>query len=175
MIHYYGMAYKTIAQAMIASALSWLAGALIVRKKLWTILNIPVVGAALAVIVYCTVWGRSMSGEHRFVLANAYSNDFYREMIMNVFLYYPLGLSLTAVLGPQAVLAAFCLSLGIETWQYAAGTGLAQGTDILCNTLGCALGAVPWLLDRGILRLYNRRMDRKKPQKNAIETKGREE
>lgn len=67
---------------------------------------------------------------------------------MNAFLYFPLGLSLSVLIGPWAILAAFVLSLGIETWQYFAGTGLAQGTDVICNTLGCAIGAIPWFVSR---------------------------
>ena len=37
---------------------------------------------------------------------------------------------------------SFLLSLGIESWQFAAGTGIAQGTDVLCNTLGACMGGM---------------------------------
>lgn len=61
---------------------------------------------------------------------------------MNVFLYFPLGLTLSVLTGPWSVLMGFVLSLSIESWQYIAGTGLAQGTDVICNTLGVAVGMI---------------------------------
>ncbi|MFR3423222.1 MAG: hypothetical protein ACLTTO_05990 [Lachnospiraceae bacterium] len=30
----------------------------------------------------------------------------------------------------------------IESWQYAAGTGMAQVTDVICNTLGAWIGGI---------------------------------
>lgn len=30
----------------------------------------------------------------------------------------------------------------IETWQFMAGTGMAQGTDVLCNVLGIVVGSI---------------------------------
>ena len=69
-------------------------------------------------------------------------------MLMNVFLFFPFGLSLTVLIGKWSVLAAFLLSVTIEVWQYYAGTGLAQGTDVICNTLGCAIGMIPWVVTR---------------------------
>lgn len=119
-------------------------------KKQWKIFNMAVIPAALYVIYRMTVAGRACSDSHVFVWASGYSNEFWREMIMNAFLYVPLGLSLTAMIGPWSVLVALLCSVSIETWQYFAGTGLAQGTDVIMNTLGCAIGAIPWFLSRGI-------------------------
>lgn len=99
-------------------------------------------------ILHYTVLGRTCSMEHAFVWTNSYNSEFYRELFMNALLYYPLGLTLTVLIGPWSILVAFVLSLTIETWQYFAGTGLAQGTDVLMNTLGCAIGALPWLIVR---------------------------
>ena len=116
------------------------------RKKiriLFLSLNCVLVFISVYGILYYTVLGRIPSGEHRFVLFNSYSNEFYREMFMNGLLYFPLGLSLAVLIGNRSILAAFALSFGIEAWQYFAGTGLAQGTDVLCNTLGCVIGAIP--------------------------------
>lgn len=80
------------------------------------------------------------------------SNEFFREMVMNAFLYYPLGLALSVLIGLWSIPLAFMFSVGIETWQYFAGTGLAQGTDVICNTLGCAIGALPFFISKRINR-----------------------
>jgi glycopeptide antibiotics resistance protein len=45
---------------------------------------------------------------------------------------------------------ALAMSLEIEAWQYYVYTGFAQATDVLCNTLGCAVGALPWLVTEGL-------------------------
>ena len=53
---------------------------------------------------------------------------------------------------PWGVLAGFVLSFGVEVWQYATGAGLAQGTDVLCNTLGAAVGILPVWVNRRLTR-----------------------
>ena len=128
----------------------------LVEESLWILLH-PLSIAALYGVLRYTVLGRSPSSEHSFVFFAAHTNEFYREMFMNALLYFPLGLSLTVLLGPWSILAAFALSLGIESWQYFAGTGLAQGTDVIMNTFGAAIGALPWIIVRCITALQSRR------------------
>lgn len=99
-------------------------------------------------ILSFTVLSRTPSITRNFVFAASYTNEFYREMFMNALLYYPVGLSLTVLIGPWSILAAFILSSSIETWQYFAGTGFAQGTDLLMNTMGAAIGSIPWFAAR---------------------------
>ncbi len=135
------------------TALIFLTGRQRWSKKAFAYFCIPLSIAALYGILRYTVLGRSPSSEHSFAFFAAYTNEFYREMFMNALLYFPLGLSLTVLLGPWSILAAFFLSLGIESWQYFAGTGLAQGTDVICNTLGCAIGALPYT----IVKFFNRK------------------
>lgn len=69
-------------------------------------------------------------------------------MIMNGVLYYPLGIALPYVTGKYrySVLTGFALSVLIEAWQYCAGTGLAQGSDVIMNTLGVAVGGLSFLV-----------------------------
>ena len=92
------------------------------------------------------VLGRTPSDNHTFVFAASKGSEFYREMFMNALLYYPLGLSLTVLIGPWSILISFILSILIELWQYLAGTGVAQGTDVIMNSLGAAIGALPWII-----------------------------
>ena len=92
--------------------------------------------------------GRVPGAQHQFAWAAPFTNEFFREMIMNVFLYFPLGLTLSCLIGPWVVVAGFVLSVSIESWQYLAGTGLAQATDVVCNTIGAAVGSVLWVAKR---------------------------
>ena len=123
-----------------------------VIKRLVTVLSVLLLTASVYAIFQLTYLGRTPSDNHQFAFAAQYTNEFYREMFMNALLYYPLGLSLTVLIGPWSILVAFILSTSIETWQYFAGTGLAQGTDVLMNTLGAAIGAIPWFVVRWIVR-----------------------
>ena len=37
------------------------------------------------------------------------------------------------------------LSVLIETWQFIIGTGVAQGTDVLCNVFGIVVGSCAYV------------------------------
>lgn len=115
-------------------------------EKAFRALSIVFMIASLYIILSHTVIGREMGDSHTFFFAAQYSNEFLREMFMNALLYLPLGLSLSVFAGPWTILIAFILSTGIECWQYCCGTGMAQGTDVIMNTLGAAIGTVPWLM-----------------------------
>lgn len=124
----------------------------IVPRRVWK----PVCGAAAllaaVLVLWLTVWNRTPSEEHVFTWAAAYTNEFFREMFMNAVLYVPFGLAACGLIGPWSVLAGFLLSAGVEVWQYATGAGLAQGTDVLCNTLGAAVGMLPVWANRRLTR-----------------------
>lgn len=124
----------------------------IVPRRVWK----PVCGAAAllvtVLVLWLTVWNRTPSEEHVFTWAAAYTNEFFREMFMNAVLYVPFGLAACSLIGPWGVLAGFLLSAGVEVWQYATGAGLAQGTDVLCNTLGAAVGMLPVWANRRLTR-----------------------
>lgn len=100
-------------------------------------------------IAQYTILRRPLSSTHQFILwIDPANNEFLREMLMNIFLYFPLGLVLANVLHSykKAVTIALLLSVLIEFWQYLAGTGVAQLTDVICNVLGVVLGGVTFLL-----------------------------
>ena len=71
--------------------------------------------------------------------------ELFRSNLMNVILFYPLGLVGTALLprkkeGLWLVAALFLCSVGIELLQYGLALGQAETDDVLHNTLGAALG-----------------------------------
>lgn len=78
--------------------------------------------------------------------------ELYREMLMNVFLFVPLGLSLPFVLGKGrwtpflTVVLTLAFSAGIEYLQYRYSLGLCEVDDVIMNTLGAFLGTrAHWL------------------------------
>lgn len=136
----------------LAAVLIWGLLGRIVPRRVWK----PVCGAAALLatmlVLWLTVWNRTPSEEHVFTWAAAYTNEFFREMFMNAVLYVPFGLAACGLIGPWGVLAGLLLSAVVEGWQYATGAGLAQGTDVLCNTLGAAVGMLPVWANRRLTR-----------------------
>lgn len=126
----------------------WYDGQRKIPAKAWKMVNLVGSLCALGLIWYFTVAGRERTDQHSFSFFAAQTNEFYREMLMNAFLYVPLGLCLAALTGGWSILLALGLSLAVESWQYFAGTGLAQGTDVILNTLGCAVGTIPFFWAR---------------------------
>lgn len=132
-----------VAVLALAAVFVWGLLGRVLPRRVWK----PVCGAAAVLatvlILWLTVWNRTPSEEHVFAWAAAYTNEFFREMFMNAVLYVPFGLAVCGLIGPWGVLAGFLLSVGVEFWQYTTGAGFAQGTDVLCNTLGAAVGMLP--------------------------------
>ena len=80
--------------------------------------------------------------------------ELYRAMLMNVFLFFPLGLTLSNALPRKwhrwgriilTTLVGCALSAGIEYAQYRCALGLAETDDVICNTLGAFLGSTSLL------------------------------
>ena len=121
--------------------------------------------AAAFIILYATVLTRA-PGDYDIILtpfaafAAAHRQpELYREMLMNVFLFFPLGLTLSNALSPKrrcrrrialTTLVGFILSAGIELAQYRFSLGLAETDDVICNTLGAFLGAASLLAAHAI-------------------------
>lgn len=114
---------------------------------------------SLTSILYATLFSRDpAAAELHLIPFSSFARaavrpEMYRSMLMNVFLFVPLGLSLPFVLrGSTAkriwltVLIGFLLSMTIETIQYLFSLGLVETDDVLCNTLGAAVGSASCLL-----------------------------
>ena len=120
--------------------------------------------AAIA-ILYATILTRSVGVPEAILTpfasltAARQQPELYREMLMNVFLFFPLGLTLSNAL-PQkwhrwvriviTTLIGCILSAGIEYTQYRYALGLAETDDVICNTLGAFLGAASLLAAHAI-------------------------
>ena len=121
--------------------------------------------AAVIAILYATILTRT-PGDYKPILtpfatftAALQQPELYREMLMNVFLFFPLGLTLSNALSRKwhrwlriilTTLVGCALSAGIEYAQYRYALGLAETDDVICNTLGAFLGAVSLLAAHAI-------------------------
>lgn len=127
------------------------------RRKLWHSINVALSAAAILSIFYVTVFSRT-PGNYEVILtpfatftAAQQQPELYREMLMNVFLFFPLGLTLSNAL-PQkwrlwvkiilTTLIGCILSEGIEYAQYRYALGMAEVDDVIYNTLGAFTGAL---------------------------------
>lgn len=117
--------------------------------------------AAVIAILYATILNRT-PGNYELILtpfatftAAQQQPELYREMLMNIFLFFPLGLTLSNAL-PQkwhrwlriilTTLIGCILSAGIEYAQYRYALGLAETDDVICNTLGAFIGSTSLLI-----------------------------
>lgn len=138
-----------------------------------------IIGAVMAVIavtavLYVTVLTRSESGAGAdFIPFSSFERakiqpEFYRSMLMNVFLFVPLGLSLPFVFGGGTgkrilltILVGLLLSVTVEAIQFFAHLGLAETDDVICNTLGTAIGSCAYLLALLWRKLFNKTKERR--------------
>lgn len=119
-----------------------------------------------ACLLYMTVMSRSETpygGLHlrpfvSFTLAREENAEYYRSMLMNVYLFFPFGLAAPFALSRRrrpvlltCALAA-CLSVCIEAAQYALSLGWAETDDVIMNTLGALIGGASHLAARLIRR-----------------------
>ena len=128
------------------------------RSLRWCLGNGLVFLGIMAAIFYMTVYTRGeSSGEAIFTPFQSFQAakeqpELYRSMLMNVFLFVPLGLSLPFVLGWRrgaglfTVALAMAFSAGIEYLQYRYALGLCEVDDVIMNTLGALIGCLShWL------------------------------
>ena len=117
--------------------------------------------AAVIAILYATILTRTpeipeviLTPLATFIAARQ-QPELYREMLMNVFLFFPLGLTLSNALPRRwhrwhrialTALTGCVLSAGIEYAQYRFALGMAETDDVICNTLGTFVGATSLLL-----------------------------
>lgn len=128
------------------------------KKSLWQIGNGICWLCTVFIILMLTISSRS-SGAAEVQWEPFYSfkaaqqqPEIYRSMLMNVFLFFPLGLTLPYALLEKwkgkvliAIVLALGLSIGVEYLQYYFHLGRAETDDVICNTLGCAIGTLSYL------------------------------
>lgn len=167
---FYARSLDHIIGYMILLIILWSAMSVGIQKKLgkpslWKLINILSVIGILGIIGITTLSSRSGSGSelilipfHSFVEARI-QPELYRSMLMNVFLFFPLGLSLPYALPEKwkqkaliSIFFAMALSIGIEFLQYHFHLGRAETDDVICNTLGCAIGTLSYCISEYFTR-----------------------
>lgn len=148
---------------IVVSTVLW--GFLRGRSRKWQTVNAWLCVLTVAVILYATILTRS-AGVPEVILtpfasltAARVQPELYREMLMNVFLFFPLGLTLSNALPRKwhrwlriilTTLVGCALSAGIEYAQYRYALGMAEVDDVICNTLGAFIGSTSLLIARAI-------------------------
>lgn len=136
-----------------------------VGKRRRVLLNTALACAAAFIILYTTILTRT-PGVPAVILtpfaalaAARQQPELYREMLMNVFLFFPLGLTLSNALPRKwhrwgriilTTLIGCILSAGIEYAQYCCALGMAEVDDVICNTLGAFIGSTSLLIAHAI-------------------------
>ncbi len=161
LIEIYRQPLGLVLLAMFAALVIWSWGGWYCQKRrctssLWRLGNACLSAVCVAAILYTTVLRKS-SGTRTVILIPFYSIfkgfeqiELYRSMLMNVFLFMPLGLTLANALPERlhkfsrfrlTVACGLFLSILIEGLQFIFALGQVEVDDLLCNTLGTALGA----------------------------------
>ena len=136
-----------------------------VGKRRRVLLNTALACAAAFIILYAPILTRTpgvpavILSPFASLTAARVQPELYREMLMNVFLLFPLGLTLSNALPRKwhrwgkialTTLAGCILSAGIEYAQYRYALGMAEVDDVICNTLGAFLGSTSLLIAHAI-------------------------
>ena len=166
MLHYiYIRSFIGIITFMALALTAWGALPARVGARRWRWGNLVLVLLITAAILYATLFSRA-EGSTGLILtpftaltAALQQPELYREMLMNVFLFFPLGLTLSNALPRKwhrwlriilTTLVGCALSAGIEYAQYRYALGLAETDDVICNTMGAFLGAASLLAAHAI-------------------------
>ena len=136
-----------------------------VQRRRWTIANLVLSCVVAIAILYATILTRT-PGDYKPILtpfatftAALQQPELYREMMMNVFLFFPLGLTLSNALPRKwhrwlriilTTLVGCAFSVGIEYAQYRYALGMAEVDDVICNTLGTFVGSTSLLAAHAI-------------------------
>lgn len=96
--------------------------------------------------------------------------EIYRSMLMNVLMFFPLGLSVPYLIRAKTILrilytllVGIFLSVLIEIIQFIFWLGVAETDDVICNTSGVMIGSCAYLLSlmwrKLIWKLKHRRIN----------------
>ena len=166
MLHYlYTCSLPTAALILLCMAVLWPFFSVRTKSYGWSIINFSLFLGSLTFILFATILTRT-PGDYEVILtlfasltAAQVQPELYREMLMNVFLFFPLGLTLSNALPRKwhrwlriilTTLVGCALSAGIEYAQYRYALGMAEGDDVICNTLGAFIGSTSLLIARAI-------------------------
>lgn len=172
MLHYiYSRPLIIIILFMVLALAVWGGSPAHIAAKHWQRGNLVLTGLMAGAILYATILTRSEGSTGLILIpfasltAARVQPEFYREMLMNVFLFFPLGLTLSNALPRKwhrwgriilTTLIGCALSAGIECAQYRYALGMAEVDDVICNTLGAFIGSTSLLIAPAIEKYRER-------------------
>lgn len=172
MLHYiYSRSFISVITFMALALAAWGALPARVGARRWRWGNLALVLLITAAILYATLFSRAEGGTGLILTpfaaltAARIQPEIYREMLMNVFLFFPLGLTLSNALPRKwhrwgritlTTLVGCALSAGIEYAQYRYALGMAETDDVICNTLGAFIGSTSLLIAHAIEKYRER-------------------
>lgn len=167
----YSKPLSNIILAIVIAIVAWGYLRTKVQLRRWTMANYVLFCAAVIAILYATILNRT-PGNYELILtpfaalsAARQQPELYRAILMNVFLFFPLGLTLSNSLPRKwhrwgrIILTTFVgciLSAGIEYTQYRYALGMAEVDDVICNTLGAFIGSTSLLIAPAIEKYRER-------------------
>lgn len=158
----YGKPLYHIIIVMTLCVVIWAFAAICMEKwkiNIWRWINRIAFVITAVVILDITLFSRS-EGSNEVILIPLHSfaeariqPEMYRTMLMNAFMFLPLGLTAPFSL-PQktrrkaviTVLSVCIFSTAIEFLQYQFSLGRCETDDVIMNTLGAAIGSCSYLL-----------------------------
>lgn len=171
MRHIYAIPLHMVIFLMLALLIVWAMLSLHQNQRKRSIINAVLCSITALTILYATILTRT-PGDYELILtpfatftAARVQPELYREMLMNVFLFFPLGLTLSNALPRRwyrwgritlTTLVGCALSAGIEYAQYRYALGLAETDDVICNTLGAFIGSTSLLIAPAIEKYRER-------------------
>lgn len=129
------------------------------KQTFWKGLNIVLFVLSVILIISVTLIFRQTENKgfslipfSSFELARIH-NDVYKEMMLNVVLFFPVGLTMPYVLNRKTyhpvivtLISAMLFSSLIEVMQYVFMRGYAEIDDVIFNSLGTAFGGISFFV-----------------------------
>lgn len=161
----YARPFQTILLWMFLALVIWTVANLVAPKHARQWINTIAAVVSVVVILSFTVIDRSTHAVSAVKLQPFWSirNGLYREVWLNVFLFFPYGLSIPYILhntvkhkAAIAILSATVFSFLIELTQFIFKLGLCETDDLIMNTLGAAIGTLSFIIADRIRTKRNR-------------------
>lgn len=157
----YSIPLYTVVAIIVGLLVVWGILGILLKRAPWRIVNTIIFIATCVGIFWFTVLDRNPGDSQEIVLtplysffeAMSYSTEYYREMLMNVFLFIPFGLSFPFALPSRIRLkplitmgTALVFSVIIEALQYAFALGRCETDDVIMNVIGAGLGTLAFVV-----------------------------
>lgn len=155
---------------MVLAVVGWAAVMVLLAEKPWgRLLNLPLLAVGLYGILRLTLLRTPGTTPvvhlqpFHILSPEGFNDESYRTLLMNVFLFLPLGLSLPYLLPRKlpckplfTALVGLCLSVGVEIAQYHWCLGSCETDDVMMNTLGTVIGTLCFWLYRQVTQKQRR-------------------